>query len=290
LGTEKEQVTLLSPFSTSMPAEHAMAAPVALFLFAHQDDEFGVFQQIVAEKMRGHRVICVYFTSGVPRGKDPGLRNQESLSVLSSLGVHRDDVFFAGSLLSIDDIHLYEHLQIASEWLDSWLGRRPLVVSVYVTAWEGGHPDHDVLHAIVVQIFHEREMGRQVRQFSLYNGYRCSGSFYRVLFPLCGNGPVERTMIPWTNRFRFLGYCLRYPSQLKTWIGLLPFIVLHYLFHGGQTLQPVSISRTRERPHDGHLYYEQRGFSSWQMIESRLSHWREARTLNSLGIVTSPDR
>ncbi len=290
MGIEKKQVASLSRFSISMPTEYAMAAPVALFLFAHQDDEFGVFQQILAEKMLGHRVICVYFTTGAPHGKNPDRRNQESLSVLSSLGVHRDDVFFAGSLLSIDDTHLSEHLQAASEWLDSWLGRLPLVVSVYVAAWEGGHPDHDVLHAIAVQIFHERGMGRLVRQFPLYNGYRCSGPFYRVFFAICGNGPVERAMIPWANRFRFLGYCLRYPSQLKTWIGLLPFVSLHYLFHGSLTLQPVSIARTQQRPHDGYLYYERRGFSSWRMIESRLSHWREARTLNGLGIVNSPYR
>jgi LmbE family N-acetylglucosaminyl deacetylase len=273
-----------------MPTEHAMAAPVALFLFAHQDDEFGVLHQILAEKKRGHRVMCVYFTTGAPCGRNPDRRNQESLSVLSSLGVHSDDVFFAGSLLSIDDGCLSENLQVASEWLGVWVRRLFPVVSVYVMAWEGGHPDHDALHAIAVQIFHEREMGHLVRQFPLYNGYRRSGPFYRVLLPLCGNGPVEWTMIPWGNRFRFLGYCLRYPSQLKTWIGLLPSVLLHYLFNGGQTLQPVSISRTEERPHDGHLYYEKRGFCSWRVLESRLSHWREARTLNGQGIAISPGR
>jgi len=262
-----------------MPTEHAKVAPIALFLFAHQDDEFGVLHQIVTEKKRGHRVMCVYFTTGVPCGGNPDRRNQESLSVLSSLGVDSDDVFFAGSLLSIDDIHLSQHLQIASEWLDAWVRRLLPVVSVYVTAWEGGHPDHDALHAIAVQIYHERQMGGLLRQFPLYNGCRCLGPFYRVLFPLRDNGPLDWTLIPWVNRFQFLGYLLRYPSQLKTWIGLLPFVLLHYLFDGGQTLQPVSIARTEERPHDGHLYYEKRGFCSWPVFESRLSNWRKARTL-----------
>lgn len=252
--------------------------PTSLFLFAHQDDEFGVFQQILTERQSGHRVVCAYLTSGVAHGQDPERRNEESISVLSRLGVHRDDVFFAGRLLSIDDGQLPELLQIASEWMDGWVDGFPSLISVYVMAWEGGHPDHDALHAMTVQIFHEREMGHLVRQFPLYNSYRCLGSFFRVLFPLRGNGPVERTKIPWANRIQFLGYCLRYPSQLKSWIGLLPFVALHYIFDGSQTFQAVSISRTQERPHDGHLYYERRRFSSWQMLEARLSKWKAART------------
>lgn len=253
--------------------------PTALFLFAHQDDECGIFQQILTERQRGHRVVCAYLTSGVAAGQDSECRNEESISVLSSLGVHRDDVFFAGRLFSIDDCHLSEHLHIAAEWLDGWIDRFTSLVSVYVMAWEGGHPDHDALHAITVQIFHEREMGHLVRQFPLYNNYRCFGSFFRVLLPLRSNGPVERTKIPWANRILFLGYCLRYPSQLKSWIGLFPFFALHYIFDGNQTFQAVSISRTQERPHDGSLYYEKRGFFSWQMMESRLSHWKAARRL-----------
>lgn len=263
-----------------MPTDKIKTVPVALFLFAHQDDEFGVFQQILAEKKRGHRVVCVYFTTGVPCKGDPNRRNQESLSVLSSLGVHSEDVFFAGGLLSIDDGHLSEHLLIASEWLNAWVRILFPVASIYVMAWEGGHPDHDVLHAMAVQLFHERDMGHLVRQFPLYNSYRCVGPFYRVLFPISSNGPIAWTTIAWGNRFRFLGYCLRYSSQPKSWIGLFPFVLSHYLFNGGQALQPVSILRLQERPHDGDLYYEKRQFSTWSIIESSLLQWRVTRTLD----------
>jgi LmbE family N-acetylglucosaminyl deacetylase len=38
------------------------ASPVALFLFAHQDDEFGVFHVIDECRRRGQRVVCAYLT------------------------------------------------------------------------------------------------------------------------------------------------------------------------------------------------------------------------------------
>ena len=37
----------------------------ALFLFAHQDDEVGVFQKILDEQRLGRRIVCAYFTDGV---------------------------------------------------------------------------------------------------------------------------------------------------------------------------------------------------------------------------------
>jgi LmbE family N-acetylglucosaminyl deacetylase len=254
--------------------------PVALFLFAHQDDEFGIFQQIVIEKMRGSRVICIYFTNGVVAGGDSSRRNRESLSVLADLGVDKENIFFVGDILSIDDGCLVDNLLIASEWLGVWIKESSFVASVYIAAWEGGHPDHDLLHAIALQLLHERQMVHLVQQFSLYNSYHCRGPFYRVLFPIKNNGIVNSTAISWKNRFRFLKLCLHYPSQTKSWIGIFPFVLLHYIIHGSQMLQPVSIIRTQERPHDGELYYEKRKFSSWHLVESRISQWRAARKSN----------
>ena len=43
----------------------------ALFLFAHQDDEFGVMHQIEKEIKSGSTVYCVYATTGVHFNEDP---------------------------------------------------------------------------------------------------------------------------------------------------------------------------------------------------------------------------
>ena len=41
-----------------MRTENEPLAPAALFLFAHQDDEFGIFQKIVDELHAGSHVCC----------------------------------------------------------------------------------------------------------------------------------------------------------------------------------------------------------------------------------------
>ena len=252
----------------------ATGAPAALFLFAHQDDEFGIFQKILDERQKGHRVCCAYLTDGgVSNRGATQRRDNESLPVLMKLG-YIQDVFFMGNKLSIPDAGLPEHLEIAANWIREWITGYSQVSSIYIPAWEGGHHDHDALHAITITITEEKGMSDCVRQFSLYNGYRCIGPWFRVFSPLPLKGAIEKIRISWGNRFQFLRCCLSYPSQAKTWIGLFPFVALHYLVSGKQLLQPVSVDRTHHRPHEGQLYYERRGFYTWEKISARLSNWR----------------
>jgi LmbE family N-acetylglucosaminyl deacetylase len=130
----------------------ARERPAALFLFAHQDDEFGVFQRIADCRARGLRVACVYFTDGATASATAAQRNLESLAVLQRLGVERGEVHFAGQQLGIGDAQLPQHLPRAARWLEHWLDGYAHVDSLHVTAWEGGHHDHDALHALAVTV------------------------------------------------------------------------------------------------------------------------------------------
>ncbi|ESS15139.1 hypothetical protein MOLA814_00714 [Betaproteobacteria bacterium MOLA814] len=253
-----------------MLTETTLVQPSALFLFAHQDDEFGVFQKIIDEQRQGRRVVCAYLTDGAFEGESSLRRNCESFAVLTKLGVQEEDIFFAGHTLFIPDGSLPDHLKIASEWIVNWLNRYSMVTAIYLPAWEGGHHDHDALHAIGVIVAEEAGLIKVVRQFPLYNGYKCVGPLFRVLLPLPLNGDIERKKIPWINRLRFLRYCLSYPSQTTTWVGLFPFVLLHYVFYGTQELQTVSRERIRYRPHSGPLYYEKRQFCTWEKMSYRL--------------------
>jgi LmbE family N-acetylglucosaminyl deacetylase len=248
---------------------------IALFLFAHQDDEFGVYQKILDEKNIGHRVCCAYLTDGASNEVPSKLRNLESLSVLHSLGVKESDIFFVGDELLISDSKLFENLNKASVWIRNWISLNPEISIIYVPAWEGGHHDHDVLHAITVSITEYLGNINMVKQFALYNNYKCPAPFFKVCSPLSLNGKVESTYFSRGARLKFLFYCLSYRSQIKTWVGLLPFVIFHYLFCGKQLLQAVSLERTYQRPHDGKLYYEFRGFSKWEVVEKSLTSWRE---------------
>jgi hypothetical protein len=243
-----------------MPTEPAGA----LFLFAHQDDEFGVFGRIEHERMIGRRVFCAYLTDGAAGNVTSAQRNRESLAVLQKLGVAAADVVFAGESLGIGDAQLLQHLPRAAEWLRDWMaGHRP--ARVYAPAWEGGHPDHDALHALAVHLAPAKTL-----QYSLYNAWQRRAPFFRVLSPLPANGAAQCERIRWRDRLRYLRLCLAYPSQAKTWLGLFPFVLAHYLLRGTQCVQAADPARIRQRPHEGVLYYEARGFHTWDAVSARL--------------------
>jgi LmbE family N-acetylglucosaminyl deacetylase len=254
-----------------MPIDERHAG-VVLFLFAHQDDEFGVFHLIDECRRRGQRPVCAYLTRGVN-----GLaarRNEESRLVLARLGVAAGDIRFAGDELGIDDAMLPESLAAAGDWIGRWLASFAQVERIFVTAWEGGHHDHDALHALTVEVSRRLGLLPAVRQFALYNRYRCPGPLFKVLSPLATNGPVESERIPLRRRLAHLRLCLQYPSQAMTWIGLFPFVLLHYVLSGRQAVQAPSLERLDERPHDGTLYYEHRRFYRWEQMRDNLHAWR----------------
>lgn len=256
------------------PARHA------LFLFAHQDDEFGVFHRIGQCLRDGMRVHCAYLTDGAYRNATTQQRNAESLAVLERLGVGREDVAFAGAGIGVGDGRLPEHLADARAWLQAWMAGFTGIESIHVPAWEGGHQDHDALHALAVVLAHEAGLLARVWQYPLYHAHGCTHPLLRALAPLEANGPVTSAFIPGRERIHHLKLCLSYPSQRNAWALLFPFVATHYAVRGSQQLQGVSIDRLRERPHAGALYYERRGFYDWERMRERV----QALLLHELGV------
>jgi LmbE family N-acetylglucosaminyl deacetylase len=250
------------------------AAEIALFLFPHQDDEFGVFHQIESERERARTVCCVYFTTGVAAGESPAQRNAESLSGLRALAVSESCIHFLGVRLGISDGALPHHTLAVAAWLEKTLLENPDIATVYVPAWEGGHSDHDALHACALHALRASASKAQCFQFPLYHAAGCVGPFFQVLSPLAANGVVARTHIPILNRLRYLRLLFIYRSQWKSWIGLFPFVLLHALVNGTQALQPVHAQRLSERPHAGLLYYEKRKFSTWAAVRASIEKLR----------------
>jgi len=251
---------------------------LAVFLFAHQDDECGVYEQIHLAVHHGNVPVCIFATTGVKPGQSPMRRNHESIAVLGSLGVAKADIIFAGEQLSIADGELIHSLPRLTDWLAQWLAQQTSIVRIYAPAWEGGHPDHDGLHAVAVQIGSEKGILPSIFQYPLYNGFRCVKPFFRLFLPLQQNGMTVRVSIPWRRRLRFLSFVLRYRSQWRTWLGLFPFFLMHYIICGWESIQPVSLARIRERPHAGDLYYETRRFSSLALMRSALDQCATNRT------------
>lgn len=257
-----------------MLIEMPATEPVALFLFAHQDDEFGVYQSLAEELASGRRVLCCYFTDGGFDGVSIKKRNAESTAVLTTLGVSQNDIVFCGESLAIPDGKLIENLRIAGRWMNEWLGKFSSIEAIYVPAWEGGHHDHDALHALAVLAADCRGLLPKLKQFPLYNALNRPHPFFRVKVPVEENGPITYSRAGWRARYRYLKFCASYPSQLKTWLGLFPFVLFHYIFDGRQALQPVNVRRLRERPHAGALYYERRQFCTWEKMQQRIQMYR----------------
>lgn len=251
---------------------------VSIFLMAHQDDEFGIFHQIEHEIDSGRLVRCVYVTDGAATA-DPDRRDRESKFVLQNLGVSEKDILFIGRQLSIGDGKLHCHVTDLAEWLSRFFDAHTALKNCFIPAWEGGHPDHDLLHAIAVEVLLTRTNPPAIWQYPLYNGKGCFGPFFRALSPLPENGSIQRQLIAWRDRIRYIRLCLSFPSQWRSWVGLFPFVAGHYLFNGVQFLQSVSRQRLEAPPHDLPLYYERRGFLDWPTLSSAVEQLIEEKSV-----------
>jgi LmbE family N-acetylglucosaminyl deacetylase len=254
--------------------------PVALFLFAHQDDEFGVFAKIEEELRAGRYVRCVYVTDGATNAS-PEVRDAESRAVLQKLGVSKNDIIFLGRQLSIGDGQLYQHVDVFAEWLNGFVNLHQKLDVCFVPAWEGGHPDHDLVHAIAVELLSQKDFAGKIWQYPLYHGRNCFGPFFHLLSPLPENGPTSKASIIWRDRLRYVRLCLSYPSQWRTWIGLFPFACVHYLRRGVQYLQNVDQAHLYQPPHARPLYYERRGFLDWPTLFSSIKQLIEEKPFKS---------
>jgi LmbE family N-acetylglucosaminyl deacetylase len=240
---------------------------VHLFLFPHQDDESPVFFEIERLVQRGQPIRIFFLTTGRDSGKPHPARNAESLRVLSRLGVARDDVIFLGDAHEIPDGQLQKHLSVAFATVTNMVSGHT-VASLHVTAFEGGHQDHDAAYLLGTALAQQWNCLDNSFQFPYYHGNRLPGILFKVLDPLAANGPAVKDRIPWGKRLRYLGLLFSYRTQFTTWLGLGPFFLLHFILSGTQVRQHLSIDRVRQKPHEGSMFYERRAFSSYPQFQT----------------------
>lgn len=233
-----------------------------LFLFAHQDDEYGVYPLLERLASGGEAIEVIYLTSGTLDGQKSTRRNGESRKVLTRLGISESDIYFLGTDLGLPDGRLYQHVERAAQAVLEYLATKEKPTRIFSPAWEGGHQDHDATHVVACYLARVFACVDDSRQFPLYHGRGLPGSLWHTFSPLPENGTVEAMRISWQQRLRYLRYCLLYRSQWRTWIGLYPMYALNLLTSGRQLLQPLRLERLREAPHPGRRLYERRGFCS----------------------------
>jgi LmbE family N-acetylglucosaminyl deacetylase len=233
-----------------------------IYLFAHPDDEFGAFFSLEQAIARGSAVYCMYLTDGGFGGQGTARREDETLRVLSRLGVGEHSVHFIGGREGFADGQLCTRLDDAFQAMAAVLDAIPEIERLHVHAWEGGHQDHDAVHLLGAAYAAKRNLWSACRQFPLYRAGRGLLGI-STCAPLVDNGPVESNRIPWGRRLKYLSLCLTYRSQWKSFLFLLPTLALHYALKGTQDSQSVGAPRIGDRPHEGLVLYERRGVESF---------------------------
>jgi LmbE family N-acetylglucosaminyl deacetylase len=115
----------------------------ALFMLAHHDDEVFCAAALAGALAAGHRVKLLWATAG---GLAPAARRlAEGRRVQRLLGLPDAHV----RLLGLPDQHAVDHLDMLE---DLAVAMARGVDEVYVTAWEGGHPDHDAMNLVAARL------------------------------------------------------------------------------------------------------------------------------------------
>lgn len=234
-----------------------------VFIFAHQDDDFGVFHEIADAVARKERVVCIYLTNGAWAGVTPQQRNAESLAVLTRLGVNTDDIKFLGTELDIPDGALVENLDRCWDKLLSEIAALDGVTRIIVPAWEGGHHDHDAAHLVGLALARYLDVLEQSRQYPFY---RAPALRFWLSFtaPLEANGKVISRPLGWRERLDYLLLLRHYRSQGPVILKLAPQLAWSYLTKGAQMLQRLNPQRALEAPMERPLLYETWGLCTYE--------------------------
>ena len=204
---------------------------------------------------RSSTIFCVYLTDGAGGNATATARNEESLDVLTRVGVIRSNVFFPGSEIPIADGQLVHHLDVALEHLEHRMTGVD-VDAIYCLAWEGGHQDHDASQLVAAAFAKRRGRLEACIEVPLYR--QLAGPFFRVLSPVRDGQPWTRRRLTLRDGIRYCTLTWRYRSQRRSWLGLLPGAILKLAFLRREDSRRVDISRYSRRPHAGPLFYEGR--------------------------------
>ena len=240
-----------------------------VYLFAHQDDEFGVFSDI-CNSVKEYNIYIFYLTNGSSKQINKiklSNRDIESINVLTRLGVKKNNIIFLGRNLDIICNELYLNLNRVYKELSKRLKKIGSIEKIINHSWEGGHEDHDACNLIGRKISSKFDILENSFEFYLYNSFKVRLIYFRVFNPLNKKGIKIRSNI--LKRIYFIFLLFVYRSQYKIWIGLYPFIIFHYLFYGYNFLSKLQKSQKVSKPHRGKLLYEKRKFCKFKDFKNK---------------------
>lgn len=227
--------------------------PIVLVILAHPDDEVAIAPLLEAEVARGETVVVLFATDGATRSVPASRRCSESSVALRSIGISKDHITFLGVEIGVADGSLMTQLPRAYAALNQQFTGTP-IRRLYTLAWEGGHTDHDAVHLLALA-FAKSNGVAQVAQFPIYNGLQ-TAPLFRVMQPLPEWAIQNITHFSLSDGIRYSALPLHYPSQRKTWLGLMSGVLREYLVKRRNAAFTVDFAAVLDKPHGGTLLYE----------------------------------
>ena len=236
-------------------------APRFVFVFAHPDDDVFISGIMKMLLIKGIEILGIWLTSGGYLGGQKR-REGELTQAMNALELPLN----CRRMLRLPDLGLIHSTDKAVSMLaEIFTDFKPQ--NVFVTAFEGGHPDHDAANFIVYEARFRSKTKCQLFEFPLYNG---SGPFWtwrwRInSFPPGGEPTVFQKLTPFEiDRKRKM--MKLYSSQ---WMYMIPARLARSrkdLGKNGEPFRKCPDDRDHTvRPHLGKLNYE-RWFNSFMKI------------------------
>ncbi|WP_165837165.1 PIG-L deacetylase family protein [Phenylobacterium hankyongense] len=224
-----------------------------VYILAHFDDEYCGLPLVTAG-VRAGEDQRFFYVADYASAELAERRYAESRALLAHLGVDPAHVLHVGQGTGALDGGVHRALPAAYEALRQAIAEVGAVEKIVVTAYEGGHMDHDMC-ALMAAKLAAAHGHPPIETISLYNGPRLGGPFFHGASPLPENGPVRRIRLSFGEWFAWMLAVRFFPSQTKTWLGLWPAMFFTYAKRGFgvQRLDPARIG---QRPHAGVLFYE----------------------------------
>ncbi len=236
-----------------------------LVLLPHYDDEVFVILPLLQKHISKNKIIFVFII------KDKsGVRKKESLQFLQSYGFSSDQVVFLDEFISVCDGEVIQHIRSIETCLLENLGAiRPEFI--VAPAWEGGHQDHDACYILsnrLALVYKCKSV-----HYCTYTGYGTQGKFFNVLKPIANEvsySPLTLAKVSLIQICMLLFRIRFFRSQLKTWIGLLPLLLLRLLLIRKIPMLTGDIRVSQKPPHAGLLLYERYARMTYEQFNKYL--------------------
>ena len=243
-----------------------------LWLLAHQDDEV-LGLHLFSNSAVNH---VIYLTDGVRAGAsyNSGKRVNEARIAWNEIDENAELIFF-GTDHALKDGALREEISLVhlNELIEICQNRD--INEIVTLQLEGGHQDHD----IVSMLAEELSIRLSLDLFT-FPAYRALHQMYPVYTVMSSpNKSIEKKSPSIVLRLRFTKQAFilmkNYRSQLSTWIGLGPFVILKYLIGNPIFFQHSSTSRIAQRAPSKLLYANRKKVQpiDYEGFRREISNW-----------------